>query len=68
LNYRTFLEQLEEDEDVGAVVITGSEKAFAAGADIKAMKTGPLWMFIKPTSLRKHGKGLPTSESQSLQR
>lgn len=28
----------EADADIGAVVITGSEKAFAAGADIGAMK------------------------------
>jgi enoyl-CoA hydratase len=28
----------EADDDIGAIVITGSEKAFAAGADIKAMK------------------------------
>ncbi|KAI0694123.1 ClpP/crotonase-like domain-containing protein [Cytidiella melzeri] len=28
----------DEDEDIGAVVITGSERAFAAGADIKEMK------------------------------
>lgn len=27
------------DEDIGAIVITGSEKAFAAGADIKEMQT-----------------------------
>ena len=27
----------EKDEDIGAIVITGSEKAFAAGADIGAM-------------------------------
>jgi enoyl-CoA hydratase len=30
--------QFEADEDIGAMVITGSEKAFAAGADIKAMR------------------------------
>ena len=28
----------EDDDDVGAMVITGNEKAFAAGADIKEMK------------------------------
>ncbi len=31
---RTF----DEDEGVGAVVLTGSERAFAAGADVKAMR------------------------------
>ena len=32
------LDICESDEGVGAIVITGSEKAFAAGADIKEMK------------------------------
>ena len=32
------LEKADNDESVGAIVITGSEKAFAAGADIKEMK------------------------------
>jgi len=31
-------DELEADPAVGAIVITGSEKAFAAGADIKEMK------------------------------
>ena len=31
------LEAFQADRDIGAVVITGSEKAFAAGADIKEM-------------------------------
>lgn len=31
------LEQVEQDDSVGAVVITGSDKAFAAGADIAEM-------------------------------
>ena len=31
------LDALSEDENVGCIVITGSEKAFAAGADIKEM-------------------------------
>ncbi|WP_174343902.1 enoyl-CoA hydratase-related protein, partial [Nocardia cyriacigeorgica] len=32
------LDELEHDDEIGAVVITGSEKAFAAGADIKEMQ------------------------------
>jgi enoyl-CoA hydratase len=32
------LDELEGDADIGAIVVTGSEKAFAAGADIKEMK------------------------------
>lgn len=32
------LETFEADEGVGAIVVTGSEKAFAAGADIKEMQ------------------------------
>ena len=33
------LDKLEADEKIGCIVITGSEKAFAAGADIKDMET-----------------------------
>jgi len=32
------LVKLDEDDHIGAMVITGSDKAFAAGADIKEMK------------------------------
>ncbi|NWU08973.1 ECHM protein, partial [Cephalopterus ornatus] len=32
------LEAMESDPQVGAIVLTGSEKAFAAGADIKEMQ------------------------------
>lgn len=34
----TALTEFENDDKVGAIVITGSEKAFAAGADIKEMQ------------------------------
>jgi enoyl-CoA hydratase/cyclohex-1-ene-1-carboxyl-CoA hydratase len=34
----TALDAFEADENIGCVVITGSDKAFAAGADIAAMK------------------------------
>ena len=33
------LDQLERDDAVGCIVLTGSEKAFAAGADIKEMQS-----------------------------
>ena len=33
------LDQFEADDNIGCIVITGSEKAFAAGADIGAMVT-----------------------------
>ncbi len=32
------LDAMEADDDIGAIVLTGSEKAFAAGADIKEMQ------------------------------
>lgn len=32
------MDDLEADDRIGAIIITGSEKAFAAGADIKEMK------------------------------
>lgn len=31
------LDKFEADGSIGAIIITGSEKAFAAGADIKEM-------------------------------
>ncbi len=33
------LEAFDADPDIGAIVLTGNERAFAAGADIKAMAT-----------------------------
>jgi enoyl-CoA hydratase len=32
------LDELESDPEIGAIILTGNEKAFAAGADIKEMK------------------------------
>ncbi|MEO8165790.1 MAG: enoyl-CoA hydratase [Betaproteobacteria bacterium] len=34
----TALDAFESDDNIGCMVVTGGEKAFAAGADIKAMK------------------------------
>jgi enoyl-CoA hydratase len=33
------LDRFEEDDEIGAIVLAGSEKAFAAGADIKEMQS-----------------------------
>src|SRR5512140_3418357 len=33
------MDAFEADENIGCIVITGSDKAFAAGADIKEMAT-----------------------------
>src|SRR5437773_3923686 len=35
------IETFDEDEKIGCLLITGSEKAFAAGADIKEMADKP---------------------------
>ena len=35
----TAIEELDTDSDIGAILITGSDRAFAAGADIKEMQT-----------------------------
>lgn len=32
------LSKLDNDNEIGAIVLTGSEKAFIAGADIKEMR------------------------------
>jgi enoyl-CoA hydratase len=32
------LDEFERDAEIGCVILTGSEKAFAAGADIKQMQ------------------------------
>jgi enoyl-CoA hydratase len=41
------LEEFDADEGIGAIVITGSDKAFAAGADIKQMASASLVEMLK---------------------
>jgi enoyl-CoA hydratase len=45
------LDVFEADENIGCIVITGSEKAFAAGADIAAMKDYGYMDAFKPDYL-----------------
>jgi enoyl-CoA hydratase len=47
------LEELDRDENVGAMIITGNEKAFAAGADIKEMAESSPFGMIKQGRVEK---------------
>ena len=47
------LEAFDRDENVGAMVITGNEKAFAAGADIKEMAESSPFGIIKQGRVEK---------------
>ena len=47
------LMDFDSDDNIGAMVITGNDKAFAAGADIGAMAT---WMSIKANTSLATGK------------
>jgi enoyl-CoA hydratase len=44
------LARLDADEGIGAIVLTGNEKAFAAGADIGAMKDWSTWTSTRATT------------------
>ena len=46
------LEAFETDDAIGAIVLTGSEKAFAAGADIKEMQDKTFAEAFSATSSR----------------
>ncbi len=48
--------ELDADPGVGAIILTGSEKAFAAGADIKEMAEPVVRGCVRPGLLRAVGK------------
>ncbi len=48
------LDDMEADDEIGAIVLTGSEKAFAAGADIKEM-SGKSYMDVYLTDFITQG-------------
>jgi enoyl-CoA hydratase len=54
------LDELEADDAIGAVVITGSDKAFAAGADIKEMASTPSSPLIPRNSASPRSPSAPS--------
>jgi len=50
------LDSFETNQDIGAIIITGSEKAFAAGADIKEMQNNTFAQCISGSFLEQWNK------------
>jgi enoyl-CoA hydratase len=48
------IDDLESDDEIGAIVITGNEKAFAAGADISEMKDQSYQQMLSEGSIARH--------------
>lgn len=46
-------DELEADDEIGAIVLTGSDKAFAAGADISEMKNQSYQQMLSENSIAK---------------
>ena len=47
----------DSDPDIGAIVVTGSERAFAAGADVKEMENASGVDMLLNTSRSRNGPG-----------
>ena len=53
------LDSFEADDKIGCIVLTGNEKAFAAGADIKEMAGQDLHVDVIPGRLHRRWLGAP---------
>ena len=62
------LDAFEDDGAIGAIVVTGSEKAFAAGADIKRCRTNLLSRPTLKTLLLRIGSASRRAVNPSLRR
>jgi enoyl-CoA hydratase/cyclohex-1-ene-1-carboxyl-CoA hydratase len=60
------LDALEADENIGCVVITGSDKAFAAGADIAAMRAMNYMDAYKSDFITRNWERLKTFRKPSI--
>ena len=54
------LDRFEGDDNIGCIVITGSQKAFAAGADISAMKDWNYMDVYKPDYISRYWERVKT--------
>ncbi len=62
------LDAFEADEAIGAIVVTGSEKAFAAGADIKEMQAKTYMEAYKRRLHRQLGAHQPLPQADHRRR
>ena len=60
------LDDLEADDSIGAIVVTGSEKAFAAGADIKEMLDKTYMDAYKGDFITKGGERLSKTRKPTI--
>ena len=58
--------EFDGDPGIGAIVITGNEKAFAAGADIKEMSEPVVRRRVRPGLLRAVGASSPPSRTPTI--
>jgi enoyl-CoA hydratase len=59
------IESFDKDDNVGAIIITGNERAFAAGADIKEMKDNTFSKNIKGAFLE-HWNGVAKAKKPTI--
>ncbi len=59
------IQDFEADMEIGCILVTGSDKAFAAGADIKEMAANPTWRrssaISPPAGIRWRGRASRSS-------
>jgi enoyl-CoA hydratase len=66
LDLSNALDEFEKDENVAVVVLTGDEKAFAAGADIKAMKDLTYMQAYKSNFITDHWERIATFRKPTI--
>ena len=55
------LKEYDDDSRIGCIIITGNEKAFAAGADISAMANYSCLLYTSPSPRDRQKSRMPSS-------